>query len=180
MTLLTVKYLMQNWSGKRVEWARLGCAIACISMIFVQTPEVVWSLHLPLPGKLDDLYGWVELSEEVEDVQQNLPLIANRYQDATELSFYDDNRVSIWAVGVGSRPTAFDYFSNPPDFAKIPRAVFIGTHAAEFCRLYGFEIEKETSVTTRLPSGRNRIRAVTLVRHPGLVPSSSPASRPQL
>jgi hypothetical protein len=65
-------------------------------------------------------------------------VVCNRHQDAAEASFYMPGQPDVWCDGVGSRPTAYDYFDVKPDFSTINRVLFVGGHAPQFIAKHGY------------------------------------------
>ncbi|HVT87849.1 MAG TPA: glycosyltransferase family 39 protein [Tepidisphaeraceae bacterium] len=162
LTALMAQLISRKWSPSWTKWALIGCAFAGAEAFALQVPELWWKLEVPLPNKMEDAFQWDDMTDEVNEIRGNLPAIANRYQDAAELSFYDQSR-PVWAISIGSRVTAYDYFDPKPDLASIPQLAWVGGHAEEFAAAYGYEIDKVIQATTTLPSERTRNRPVTLM-----------------
>ena len=83
-----------------------------------------------LPHAVSDFVGWRDYGRAMA---RNWPgpliyyPVANRAQDAAEASFYMPQQPEVWCIGLGYRPTSFDYFDPQPDFTKIPGVMWIGT-----------------------------------------------------
>ena len=89
-------------------------------------PQLLTAAHIPLPHSARDLlvedrhkYG-----RELALAADGAPVVCNRHQDAAEASFYMPGQPDVWCDGIGSRPTAYDYFDVKPDFSKINRVLF--------------------------------------------------------
>jgi len=90
--------------------------------------------------------------------------MANRHEDAAEAAFYMPGQPEVWCVGIGSRPTAYDYFDDQPDFAKIPGVFWIGGHVDQFTEKYGLIEQSRTDLM--FFTGRNQavLRTYVLIR----------------
>ena len=158
ISLLIARWLSENWSGRRVHWATAGVRIALgvlIGMHILAAPPVLRALvrqPIKLPHAALDLSGWPQFGRWLGDLstQTGAPIIANRHQDAGEASFYVPGQPDVWCVSIGSRPTAFDYFDEKPDFGKIPLVLWAGGHSELFCKAYGY-VEIQRFELTVLP-----------------------------
>jgi hypothetical protein len=88
---------------------------------------------------LSDLTEWRQRGPILERwaKETNAFVITNRHEDAGEAAFYMPGQPEVWCVGIGSRPTAFDYFDEL-DFARIPRVLWLGGHVELFEKQYGY------------------------------------------
>jgi len=173
ISILTGRWVSRNWSNPRVNWVKGGIQLAgaiVIGLYVILLPPVTASiLKLPLhaPHNLKDLTGWREdgrtlgaWAEESGSV-----VMCNRHQDAGEAAFYIPGQPDVWCVGVGFRPTAYDYFDEPRDFAKIARILWVGGHEELFCKKYGFRVLYDRR-STRFVGRKNArtLSAYVLVR----------------
>lgn len=161
ISLLTGRWLAAKWDGRRVGWAHGGINIAVaglVGMLVFAAPPVTRTLarEFHVPHGVTDLLGWREYGRWLgnQSAQVGAPVMTNRHQDAGEASFYMQGQPEVWCVGIGSRPTAFDYFDEPPDFAKIPGIIWVGGNSELFEKHYGYtEIARinYTATTARNP-----------------------------
>jgi hypothetical protein len=113
-----------------------------IGIHILTVPAVTHQLlrHVHVTHQLQDLVGWPGyghwLGEQSAIFQA--PVMTNRHEDAGEAAFYMPGQPEVWCVSIGTRPTAFDYFDEQPDFAKIPRVVWVGGNSDLFMRQYGY------------------------------------------
>jgi 4-amino-4-deoxy-L-arabinose transferase-like glycosyltransferase len=146
ISLLTARWLSQNWTGARLKWAHLGVRVAFVCLIGVHvvafppfTNRIV-RLPMHIPHAIEDLCGWREYGRWLGNTSMwyDAPVITNRHQDSGEAAFYMPGQPEVWCVSIGTRPTAFDYFDEKPDFAKIPRVVWVGGNYDLFEKAYGY------------------------------------------
>lgn len=170
LSILVARYLTENWSGIRVHWVREGCKLALIfsaALHLLAVPGVIATfgrLRIPLPHNVTDLYGWREFGRQLSQRAQGLPVICNRHQDAGEAEFYMLGQPPVWCDSIGSRPTAFDYFdTGRPDYAKLPRVIFVGSHEKEFAKKYGYLAPKSLGSVELPGPGKHRSRPVWLM-----------------
>jgi len=158
LSLLTVDYVASHWTARLKHWAYAGAGLALVISIVMQSPELIYQaeLHAParflpsgkpgLPKKLVEMYGWQELARTLAAMDWDRALVVcNTHQDAGEMAFYMPGQPEVWAIGLGadSRPTAFDYFDDKPDFYRVPRVLLVNGHKDEFCQKYGFVSDAE-------------------------------------
>jgi len=113
-------------------------------------------------GKLDQLAGWREMGEIIAvSSNDGRLMVAERYQDAAEVSFYAPGRPEVWPVGdgVGAHrwAFAFDYVDPKPDWQNASGVLFVGFHYEWFARKYGLTRTRMVKAGCQLPSGRARI-----------------------
>jgi 4-amino-4-deoxy-L-arabinose transferase-like glycosyltransferase len=145
-SLLVARWLSENWSGARLKWAHLGVRVAIVGLVAMHIllyPTVTRRLvQLPyhIPHGLQDFNGWRQFGTwlGMESGSTGAPVFTNRHQDAGEASFYMPGQPEVWCVSIGTRPTAFDYFDEQPDFAKIPRLIWVGGNYDLFKKAYGY------------------------------------------
>jgi 4-amino-4-deoxy-L-arabinose transferase-like glycosyltransferase len=161
ISLLTARWLSQNWAGTRLKWAHLGVRVALIGLIgvyFVAYPTVtdrILRLPIHIPHAIEDLRGWRSYGVWLGNTSTwyDAPVITNRHQDSGEAAFYMPGQPEVWCVSIGTRPTAFDYFDEKPDFAKIPRVVWVGGNYNLFEKAYGYtEVVRQSAI---IIPGRN-------------------------
>jgi 4-amino-4-deoxy-L-arabinose transferase-like glycosyltransferase len=172
ISILTVKWLAESWSEARLGWLRVGCQVAVafttvLHVIFI--PAVTRGLEqtrLRLPHLMTDLTEWRRSGPILGKwaAENNCFVVTNRHQDAGEAAFYMPGQPEVWCVSVGSRPTAFDYFYPQPDFAKIPRVLWLGGHVNLFAKQYGYVEAQRLSVTFPGLKHHNVMTAELLVR----------------
>jgi len=178
ISLLTGKYLVERWDGRRVQWAKIGCIVAASIMVVMQAPKLLFRIGIK-PAPMVQMYESRPLGIMMDEEAREAPgatVVCNRHQDAAVASFYMKGQPDIWAVSDGSRLTAFDYMRGGPDFHAAASVVFMGYHVEPFCKEYGFKIREDEYET--LPSVRSKkrvARVVTLVR--GL-PATTAATAP--
>jgi 4-amino-4-deoxy-L-arabinose transferase-like glycosyltransferase len=146
MGVLTVQFVGRAWD-RRISAARVGCAVALAAALVIQFPELLRAARVPLPVSMKNLFGWRELGAEVGKARAETGadlVYADRGQDAGELAFYMPGRPDVWYFPPpGAKPFAYAYFDNPPDPRKVRRVVFVGNHADDFCRAYGYRVIRE-------------------------------------
>lgn len=141
LSILIGRWLSESESELRRGWVRGGCQLALgftVALLLIGLPPVTRSiLRLPfrIPHSVKDLVGNREearlLDQQARQFQATV--VCNHYQEAAEASFYMPGQPDVWCDGVGARPTGFDYFDHPPDFAHIPRVLWVGGHSDLFC-----------------------------------------------
>jgi undecaprenyl-diphosphatase len=170
LSLLTVKWLAEGWDARRVGLVRNGCIVAAVGLLAIHVPEVAakllpTKLRKPVMAKLDQQFGWQELGRRVGELNDGRPIVCNRHQFAGEVAFYAPGRPDVWPAADGSRPTAFDYFDGRPDFAAMPRLLFIGTHDEEFARHYEFTRTRQQDLHLPLKTGGTRHARLVFMQH---------------
>ena len=170
LSILIGAYLAENWAGNRVHWAREGCKVALIMLIamhLLAVPRVVnllARLHVPLPHSITDLSGWWEFGQQISQRAAGAQVVCNRHQDAGEAAFYMPGQPDVWCEGVGSRPTAFDYFDHGrPDYAKLDRVLFVGGHLPQFMEEFGFTRAQTLPLIKRPGPGRGKTRSAEML-----------------
>lgn len=173
LSLLIGDFLLRQSNEQWRAWARTGCGVAVIAMLLIQAPEL---LGRRMPPAADSMFGWRQIARRLDEVPY--PIICGRYQDASLASFYMTGQPDITAEKQGSRPSAFDYFDKP-NFAGIPRLVYVGNHAMDFCREHPFRVVR--SEFWAVPSFRPRkLQIVELERVDSPAPDAgrNPATDP--
>ena len=178
MSLLLMEHVARRWKPLDAKFLKIGCGVALGITIALHSPDLVYAglkrigLQDHFPRKMNDFYGWREMAASVQQARGNAPVITGRHQDAAELSFYLPGQPEVWVLPLtdedgrlDSRPTAFDYFPNPPDLSKVKRILFFHGHTEDFCRLYDFCITGEVNGWTKLLHGRSRERRYDLCVH---------------
>ena len=170
LSLLIGRYLGKNWGGRRVQWVGQGCKVAiCFSLAIhlVALPRVQqWILRrgIHLTHQVTDLWGWPDFGRQLAQSAAGDVVAASRHQDAGEASFYMPGQPDVWCPqGVGGRPTAFDYYPGAPDFATIPRVLFVGGNVDVFMKKYKYPIKLEIIDVQRIGVSRSRSTIATLV-----------------
>jgi hypothetical protein len=208
MSLLIVDDLHQNWQRAAVKWVRIGIAVALLVSIALQSPELLYKMGWKknFPRKLNEFFGWKEMGRSVQMYRSGSMVVADRHQDAGELSFYMlPDQPDVWCYPVPgkdglprSRPTSFDYMPERPNLSDVDRVTYVGglTDMEEFCRAYRFRPvaynhwlmningrirDREATVCERLPPGA---MPTTLPHHSGTAgrgsrrtPTTLPADR---
>ncbi len=106
------------------RWWRGGIALAAvlIGVVAVQA----WRPVLPLPPRRDPMaraHGWTTLSEAVENARRDSFLegtvdrwiAANRYQDASELTFHLSDHPVVFSLNIDARPNQYDLWETAFD-----------------------------------------------------------------
>lgn len=138
LSLLTGRWIAERNTAGRAHAVMEGCKLALIFTLFIHIPLLPGIPRLltrmPLPHSARDLLSddRQEFGRELEVAADGAPVVCNRHQDAALASFYMPGQPDVWCDGVGSRPTAYDYFDVKPDFSTINRVLFVGGHAALF------------------------------------------------
>jgi hypothetical protein len=174
ISLLLVRWMSETWDKRRVGIMKLSVQVAfgiLIVMHVIFAPKVTERLvRLPfhVPHMFREAVIWRTQGRVIGEnaLKVGLPMVANRHEDAAMTAFYAPGQPEVWAVGIGSRPTAFDFFDEQPDFEKMPGVFWIGGHVDLFAKKYGFVEQSRTNLT--FFSGRNQstLRTYVLVRPP--------------
>lgn len=162
ISLLIGRWMSETGSPQRFGWVRGGVQVSAgfsVGMLVLLAPPVTaWLVRLPfhVPHAITDMTGWPQFARWMgneSDQAGGAIIVTNRHQDAGECTFYVPGHHEVWSDGIGSRPNAFDYFDDKPDFAKIPAVFWVGGHHDLFAQKYGFVVYAET--TYHAFSGRN-------------------------
>ena len=173
ISILMAKWLAETWSEARAAWMRAGWQVALgftVVLYVLFAPPVSRRLvqtRLRLPHLVTDLTDWRERGAILgrQASESNSFVVTNRHQEAGEAAFYMPGQPEVWCVGVGSRPTAFDYFDEQLDFAKIPRVLWLGGHVDLFEKQYGYvEVQRFTVTFPRMK--RHGTMTTILLEHP--------------
>ena len=126
LSILIAQYLAENWSRQRVVWAEVAIKVALIATIVIHLPILVWAISPRLgTSQWDEMFGWPQLAQRVQELRDDSPVIAVDYHLASELSFYLPGHPDIPVIWGEQRPTAFDYIFPRPDLAAYPRVVLV-------------------------------------------------------
>ncbi|HEY2587964.1 MAG TPA: glycosyltransferase family 39 protein [Tepidisphaeraceae bacterium] len=163
-SLLIGRWLAENWSNRRIGLVRGGVQVATaflIGMLVLAAPPVTrWVVRRPfhVPHAICDLVGWRQFGQWLGNQTTqygNVPVVANMHQNAGQAAFYMPGQPQVWSESIGSRPDAFDYFDERPDFARIPAVFWLGGHHDLFAKKYGLETAVQTTYYGgRPPNGR--------------------------
>jgi 4-amino-4-deoxy-L-arabinose transferase-like glycosyltransferase len=161
ISLLIVRWLSESWSAARVNWVRGGVQVAVgilvVMHLLVLPPITRAILHLPyrVPHVFKDLVGHRQEGEALgkRSAAMLAPVFTNRHEDAGEASFYMPHQPEVWCIGIGFRPTAYDYFDEKLDFGRIPRVLWLGRHVGLFEKKYGYAEQEQSNIL--FYSGRN-------------------------
>ena len=172
LSILMARWLAETWSEARSDWARIAWQVALTFTVVMHVafiPAVTNKLQqtrLPLPHVMTDFTEWRQRGPilQRQASETNSFVVTNRHQDAGEAAFYMPGQPQVWCVSVGSRPTAFDYFDEQPDFAKIPRVLWLGGHVNLFEQQYGYAEAQRMTVTFPGRPRRGNMTTVLLVR----------------
>lgn len=189
-SLLIGRWLSESWSKQRVGLVRGGVQVATaflIGMLAIGAPPVTrWITRLPfhVPHALSDLQGWPTFGQWLGHLSQdcgNAMVVTNKHQNAGEAAFYMPGQPGVWSDGIGSRPNAFDYFDDAPDFGKMSVVIWVGGHHDLFARKYGYiEFAQTTyhAFSGRNPDPRTEVAYVLVRPAPATVPTTAPATAP--
>ncbi len=165
LSILMVRWMAETWGKDRVGLIRTGCIVAAVGLVVLQAPEVL-GLVTPAKwrpavlGKFDQLCGWRELGRAIASASDGRPIVAERYQDAAEISFYAPGRPEVWPVGDGKRAHrsafAFDYFEPKPNWQTVPKVLFVGFHYEWMNDKDGLSRTKMVKASSPLLSGQRR------------------------
>ncbi len=164
-----------NYDGGAIQGKRRGrahavmegCKLALIFTLVIHVlfvpgiPQLLSRLHVPLPHSARDLLvnDRHQYGRELLAAADSAPVVCNRHQDAAEASFYMPGQPDVWCDGVGSRPTAYDYFDVKPDFSTINRVLFVGGHAALFVAKHHYSKARMVSLA---PAGTGHPRTAVM------------------
>ena len=173
-SLLTARWLSENWAGTRVKWAHLGVRVALVGLVamhillFPTVTRRIIQLPYHIPHGLQDFNGWRQFGAWLggEPTNSGAPIFTNRHQDAGEASFYMPGQPEVWCTSIGTRPSAFDYFDEQPDFAKIRQLVWVGGNYDLFERAYGYTEIAQFSATIVPGHNERAYKAFLLIRTP--------------
>lgn len=171
ISVLVIRWLADDWSPVKLGWLRLGCQIAfgmTIGLHLLFVPAVTRRLEqtrFRLPHVMTDLTEWRQRGQILGKwaAENDCLVVTNRHEDAGEAAFYMPGQPEVWCVGIGGRPTAFDYFGEL-DFTKIPRVLWVGGHVDLFEKQYGYVEALRLTVTFPAMKRRNIMTAEVLVR----------------
>jgi 4-amino-4-deoxy-L-arabinose transferase-like glycosyltransferase len=167
ISLLIARWLSQKWSGRRLKWAHLGVRVALVGLVgiyviaFPAVSQKIGALPVHVPHALMDLNGWREYGRWLGNMSKmdDAPIITNRHQDAGEAAFYMPGQPEVWCISIGTRPTAFDYFDEKPDFAKIPQVIWVGGNYNLFEKSYGYVESARVSDMIIMAHGSRNMRS---------------------
>src|SRR5665213_2428223 len=170
LSLLIGRYLAAKPAGNRVQWVRKGCEVALgftIALHLLAVPQLQQMLlrhGVPLPHQATDLWGWSDFGRQLADRAGGARVVCNRYGDAGEAAFYMPGQPDVWCEGVGSRPTAYDYFDRDrPEYARLPRVFFVGGHVDLFMQKFGYTRKTVLPPVVMPGLGKHRGRGVAMV-----------------
>jgi 4-amino-4-deoxy-L-arabinose transferase-like glycosyltransferase len=143
-----ISLLLGKWvadrPATRLGWLRLGwqVALGCTVVIEVMSaPIILPALHragVPLPASMVELTGWEAWGKALGKSAGGASIVCNRHQDAAEATFYVPGRPNVWCDSIGTRPAAYDYFDEKPDFSTLNRVLFIGGNRDLFMAKFGY------------------------------------------
>jgi len=186
--------LMIEWArpgrpeARRVKWIQIGCMVAVPITFFVNVPEAPWELGLvsslkhPMPRKLVEMSGWREMGRFLDKESRGALVVCATHEDAGEAAFYMTGQPEVWCASVGpdSRPTSFDYFAKPLNFAATEEVLLVnmGRNARLFAQRQGLTIDGQVvrSFAKNL-YGHWRDRSMVMAVRPPL-PSTMPSLPP--
>jgi 4-amino-4-deoxy-L-arabinose transferase-like glycosyltransferase len=172
ISLLVGRWLSETWDARRLGAVKAGVIVALavnVVMHVLFVPKItqrVIAMPYRVPHIFREAVVWRErgkvLGQEAE--KSGILMVANRHEDAAETAFYAAGQPEVWCVGIGSRPTAYDYFDDPPDFAKIPGVFWIGGHVEQFEQKYGFVEYSRNNLMFFAGRNQANLHAYILVR----------------
>ena len=109
------------------RWMRAGWWLAGALSLLVYVQSVV--PVLPTEARRDPVgraYGWTQVARRTRLTQQAVTAVsgkrtwiaADRYQDASELAFYDDDQPTTFSLNLSSRSNQYDMWPRFPDVAQ--------------------------------------------------------------
>jgi 4-amino-4-deoxy-L-arabinose transferase-like glycosyltransferase len=166
-----ISLLLGRWAAEkpqtRLGWMRAGwqVSLAFTVVLEVMTMPVILPalvrVGMPMPHSVSDLSGWDAWGRAMAKSADGAYIVCNRHQDAAEATFYVPGKPNVWCDGVGSRPTAYDYFDDKPDFAKLDRVLFVGGHLAQFMAKFGYTHAEPRPLD--VPNDRHRTKVASIV-----------------
>jgi len=170
----TVDYASPQTANRfaRRHAVKEGCKLALIFTIVMHVPflpgvpQLLTLAHVPLPHSARDLLveDRHQYGRELALAADGALVVCNRHQDAAEAAFYMPGQPDVWCDGIGSRPTAFDYFDTKPDFSTIDRVLFLGGHVDLFMAKNNYSQDRLVTVTPGPPRGSNLRTAFMVTR----------------
>lgn len=114
-------------SPNATRWLRAGWWLGGAFSVLVYLQSVV--PLLPVPPRRDPVaraYGWKAVARRTRLTQQAVNAVsgartwiaADRYQDASELAFYDEDQPTAFALNLSGRSNQYDLWPRFPDLAK--------------------------------------------------------------
>jgi undecaprenyl-diphosphatase len=115
-----------SWSTVGERWFRAGLGLAAALSIVIYAQAVAPILPLkPAKDPIARAYGWKELTAATDSTAQSLAdpahttwLGGDRYQEASELAFYDSTHPTTFAMNLSGRPNQYDLWPRFPDRAR--------------------------------------------------------------
>ncbi len=117
-------WAQQNFA-KRKGLLSLGWKIALVFTVIAHIPELALMAHIRIVPA-NDVFGWQQLAQWVDDSNDGAPVFCSNYQNAAELSFYLKGQPEVWSVNTDRRSNAYDYFDDKPDLEDLDRVAFVG------------------------------------------------------
>ncbi len=178
LTLLTVEYVARTWSGWRVSWLSAGLSVALVGTMIIQAPELLYLVRAPVPRKMDEMWAWRDLAKRLGELREGRQVVCSNQREAGEFAFYLPGQPDVWTSTLGSRPAAWDYLNDKPDFRSEERLIYVGGHLEQFCRMHGFALERMETLEKKMKSGRVRKRRAAFLRRLETLPTSNVSTAP--
>lgn len=113
LLLLVLKVQQGNAAGALRKWYRTGLIVAAVGSLALHLPPAVL-LRVNRHGPLAKVGGWRALASQIKQMAGELPILAERYQDASWLAFYLPQQPETPLLRkTDGRPTQFDLMPCP-------------------------------------------------------------------
>lgn len=134
-----------------------GVGVALGATLLLQLPPAI-NRAAERVRILAQLHGYRELAAEVDRLAAGGAVFANRYQDASLLTYYRAKREQVWTLNLGWRDNAFTFFGGRRGLEGLARAVLVNvpeqhlpaewkvTHRADWPTKVGSRIVRQDSV----------------------------------
>ncbi len=148
-------------------WMRAGWQVALGFTVVLQAisaPVILPALMragVPMPHSLADLNGWDVWAAALAKSADGAQVVCNRHQDAAEATFYLPGKPNVWCDSIGTRPAAYDYFDDKPDFSKLSRVLYVGGNRDLFMAKYGYTRAEKRPL--EMPADKNRTTTASML-----------------
>jgi hypothetical protein len=166
ISLLLGKWVAEK-PASRLGWMRAGWQVALgftVVLQVISAPLILPALlraGMPMPHAVADLTGWNVWAQALAKSADGAYIVCNRHQDAAEATFYLPGKPNVWCDSIGTRPAAYDYFDDKPDFAKLNRVLYVGGNRDLFMAKYGYAHAERRPLD--MPANKNRTTTASML-----------------